>query len=67
MKGGFETIACAACVAVYVAIAGEYVACYYFGLTLEEIRDGANLLAIIIATLVAIDFFGKKLKDPNDI
>lgn len=52
---------------MYVAIAGEYVACYYFGLTLEEIRDGANLLAIIIATLVAIDFFGKKLKDPNDI
>jgi hypothetical protein len=63
MESRFElvTIASAVCVAGYVAIALRYVALYDLGLSLEQVRSGAMIVAIIMAALVAIDFFGNKL------
>jgi hypothetical protein len=55
------TIATAVCVAGYVAIALRYVALYDLGLSREEVRSGAMIVAILMAALVAVDFFGKKL------
>jgi hypothetical protein len=52
----------AVCVAAYAALAIRYVARHYLGLSLEEIRGAAVVTAVIIATLIAIDFFGKKLR-----
>ncbi len=53
---GIVTIANAVCVAGYVAIALRYVAFYDFGLSGEEIRRGATIVAIVIAALVVLDF-----------
>jgi hypothetical protein len=63
MESRFElvTIASAVCVAGYVAIALRYVALYNLGLSVEQVRSGAMIVAIIMAALVAIDFFGNKL------
>jgi hypothetical protein len=63
MESRFElvTIASAVCVAGYVAIALRYVALYDLGLSREQVRSGAMIVAIIMAALVAIDFFGNKL------
>lgn len=55
------TIANALCVAMYLAITLGYVARHDFGFSRLEIRDGATIVAILIAALLAIDFFGKKL------
>lgn len=60
-KFDIATIANAVCVAMYMAITLGYVARHDFGLSRVEIRDGATILAILIAALLAIDFFGKKL------
>jgi hypothetical protein len=48
-------------VAAYVAIAINYVARYDFGFSAQQIRGAALVLAVIIAALIGIDFFGKKL------
>lgn len=56
------TVTCAICVAAYAAIAMEYVAQYGLGISLQQIRDASILLAGVIGTLIAIDFFGKKLR-----
>jgi hypothetical protein len=63
MESRFDlgTIATAVCVAGYVAIMLCYLALYDFGLSREEVCGGAMLAAILLAALVAIDFFGKKL------
>ena len=63
MESRFEmvTIASAVCVAGYVAIALRDVALYDLGCTREEVRSGAMIVAILMAALVAVDFFGKKL------
>ena len=63
MESRFEmvTIASAVCVAGYVAIALRYVALYDLGFSREEVRSGAMIVAILMAALVAVDFFGKKL------
>jgi hypothetical protein len=37
------------------------VALYDLGFSREEVRSGAMIVAILMATLVAVDFFGKKL------
>jgi hypothetical protein len=42
-----------------------YIARYDFGLSREEIRAPALVGAGIIAALVAVEFFGKKLRKPN--
>jgi hypothetical protein len=54
------TIASAVCVAAYAALAIGYVARMEF--SEQEIRGAAVLVAFVIATFVAIDFFGKKLR-----
>ena len=63
MESKFDivTIVSAVCVAAYVAIAMRYVAHEGLGLSLQEIRSTAVVVATVIAALVAIDFFGKKL------
>jgi hypothetical protein len=62
MESRFDivTIANAVCVAGYVAIMLGYAALYDFGFSFGEIRSGALIAAILIAALVAIEFFGKK-------
>jgi hypothetical protein len=65
MKREFEiviTVSVAVWVAAYAAIAIGYVAHYDLGFPFEEIRSGAVLIAVVMATLIAIDFFGKKLR-----
>ncbi|WP_298256818.1 hypothetical protein [Bradyrhizobium sp.] len=49
-------------VAGYAAIAIGYVAHYDLGFSLNEIRGAAALVAIVIAALTCIDFFGKRLR-----
>jgi hypothetical protein len=63
MENKFDivTIASAVCVAGYVAMALRYVALYDLGLSRQEVRSGAVLVAIAMAAMVAIDFFGSKL------
>ena len=63
MESRFDAIAMAnaVCVAGYAAISLGYVAHYGFGFSRSEIRGGATIVAIIIAALLAIEFFGKKL------
>jgi hypothetical protein len=64
MESRFDmvTIANAACVAVYVTITLGYVALYDLGLSREAVRSGAMIAAILLAAMVAVDFFGKKLR-----
>lgn len=63
MESKFDivTTASAVGVAAYVAITIGYVARYDLGFSLQEIRGTAVVIAVIIAALIAIDFFGKKL------
>jgi hypothetical protein len=56
---GIVTLANAVCVAGYAAISLRYVALYDLGLSNDEIRNWATLLALIIAAYVAIDFLGR--------
>ena len=62
MKSEFDLVmtASAVCVAAYVAIALECTV-YYLGLSPQEIRSAAVSIAVIVAVLIAIDFFGRKL------
>ena len=45
-----------------------YTAHYNFGLTRQQIRTpavvGAIIIAVVIATLVAVEFFSKRLRRP---
>ena len=63
MESKFDivTTASAIGVAAYMAIMMGYVARYDLGFSPQEIRDTAVAIAVIIAALVAIDFFAKKL------
>jgi Kef-type K+ transport system membrane component KefB len=56
------TTVSAVCVAAYVAIAIGYVARNHLGFSLQEIREVAVVTAVVIAALIGIDFFGKKLR-----
>ena len=64
MENRFDivTISSAVCVAGYAAIMLGYVAVFDLGLSREAVRSGAMITAILIAALVAVDFFGKKLR-----
>ena len=42
-----------------------YIAHYDFGLSRQEIRTPAVVGAVVIAVLVAVEFFGKKLAKPK--
>jgi hypothetical protein len=63
MESKFDvvTTASAVGVAAYVAITMGYVADYDLGFSPHEIRGTALAIAGIMAALIAIDFFGKKL------
>jgi len=56
----FLTIVTAICVAAYVAIMLDHVANVDLGFSCEQIRNTAVITAIVMAMLMAIDFFGKK-------
>jgi hypothetical protein len=47
------------------ALTLAYVAHYGFGFSREEIRIPAMVAASVIALLMAIEFFGKKLRKPK--
>ena len=51
----------AVCIAAYAAIAIGYVAHHALGFSLHDIRGAAVAVAIVIAALTGIDFFGKRL------
>jgi hypothetical protein len=64
MENRFDivTIASAICVAGYVAIMLRHVALFDLGWSREAVRGGAMIAAILIAALVAVDFFGRNLR-----
>jgi hypothetical protein len=51
--------------AAFAALSLAYIARYDFGLSREEIRTPAVIGAGVIAMLVAIEIFGKKLRKPE--
>ena len=67
MKSKFDivTLIHAVFVAAYVAIALDYVAQYDLGYSIQEIRGAAVMTAVVIAAIITIDFFGKKLGKAN--
>ena len=48
-----------------IALSLAYIAHYDFGLSRQEIRTPAVVGAAVIAVLVAVEFFCKKLREPN--
>jgi hypothetical protein len=58
----FVMIAMAVCVAGYIALAVDYVAHHDLGFSSAHIREAATGTAIVVAALLAIDHFGKKLR-----
>jgi hypothetical protein len=48
--------------AAFTALSLGYIAHYDFGFSREEIRTPAVVGAAVIAVLVAVEFFGKKLR-----
>jgi len=50
----------AVCVAAYAALAIKYVARYDLGFSLQDIRGVSVIIAVVIAALVAVDFFAKR-------
>jgi hypothetical protein len=48
-----------------VALSLAYIAHYDFGLSRQEIRTPAVVGAAVIAVLVAVELFGKKMRKPN--
>jgi hypothetical protein len=51
--------------ALVVAFLLSYAAHHEWGLSGVPVRTGALLAALLIATLVAIEFFGKSLRKPK--
>jgi hypothetical protein len=51
--------------AAFTALSLAYIAHYDFGLSREEIRTPAVGAAAVIAMLMAVEFFGKRLRKPK--
>ena len=51
--------------AAVTALSLAYIAHYDFGLSRQEIRTPAVVGAVVIAALVTLEFFGKKLAKPK--
>jgi hypothetical protein len=51
--------------AAFTALSLAYIAHYDFGLSREEIRTPAVAAAVVIAMLMAVEFFGKRLRKPK--
>jgi hypothetical protein len=64
MENRFDmvTAANAVCVAAYLAIPLGCAALYDLGLSREAVRSGAMIAAIFLAAMLAVDFFGKRLR-----
>lgn len=58
----FVMVAIAVCVAGYIALAVDYVAHQSLGFSSAHIRAAATGTAIVVASLLAIEYFGKKLR-----
>ena len=54
-----------AATAVTAALTAGYTARYDFGLSPQQIRSQAVMVAIVIGLLLAIDHYGKKLRKPK--
>jgi hypothetical protein len=52
-------------VAAFTALSLAYIAHYDFGLSREEIRTPAVAAAVVIAMLMAVEFFGKRFRKPK--
>jgi hypothetical protein len=55
----------AVCAAAFTALWLAYIAHYDLGLSRQEIRTPAVAAAVVIATLMVIEFFGKKWRKPK--
>jgi hypothetical protein len=66
MESRFDIVAVvnALCVAAYTAITLGCVA-LYLGLPGEAVRGVAMILAILIAIVIAVDFYGKRLRNSD--
>jgi hypothetical protein len=63
MESGYKFLAIMPLVANAICVAACFaVGLYDLGFSSEQVRDGAVITATIMAALVAIDFFGKKLR-----
>ena len=51
--------------AAFTALSVAYIAQYDLGLSRQDIRTIAVVGAVIIAVLVAVEFYGKRLRKPN--
>jgi hypothetical protein len=60
--GGVLAFLMSVLTAAFAALWLAYIAHYDFGLSRQEIRIPAVVGAAVIAVLVAIEFFGKKLR-----
>jgi hypothetical protein len=60
-KPDILTMAIAICIAAYAAVAIRYVAYHDLGFSLQEIRDAAMAIAVVIAALVAMNCFREEL------
>jgi hypothetical protein len=63
--GRVLTYLMAAGTAAATALTLAYIAHYDFGLSRQEIRTPAVAAAAIIAMLMAVEFFGKRLRKPK--
>jgi hypothetical protein len=55
----------AATTATAVSLSLAYIAHYDFGFSRQEIRTPALVAAAVIAMLMAVEFFGKRLRKPK--
>jgi hypothetical protein len=63
--GRVLSVLLAAVAATGTALTLGYIAHYDLGLSREEIRTPALVAAAVIATLIVIEFFAKKLRRPK--
>jgi hypothetical protein len=61
----FLTLLMAVAAAAFTAVTLAYIARYDLGFSREEIRTFAVIAAAIGVALVAIEYFGKKLRRPH--
>jgi hypothetical protein len=58
-------VMCSGAAAIVAAIMLGYIAHYNYGLSREQIRNPAVIGAAAIALLIAVEYFGKKLRRPK--
>jgi hypothetical protein len=63
--GRVLAILLSAAAAVTAALTADYTARYDFGLSPQQIRSQAVMVAIVIGVLLAVEHYGKKLRKPK--